>query len=62
MPSGIDVFRERREAAEQLHTQVQEISALLDHVRQQVNALALNDELRAVLRQEQDWLTWRIVR
>jgi hypothetical protein len=57
MPSAIDVFREQREAAEQLHTQVQEISALLDHVRQQVNALALNEDLRAVLRQEQDWLT-----
>jgi hypothetical protein len=57
MPSAIDVFREQREAAEQLHTQVQEISALLDHMRQQVNALALNEDLRTVLRQEQDWLT-----
>ena len=34
-----------------------EISALLDHVRQQVSAIALNDHLRAMLRQEQDWLT-----
>jgi hypothetical protein len=57
MPSAIDVFREQRETAEQLHARVQEISALLDHVRQQVNALALNDDLRAMLRQEQDWLT-----
>jgi hypothetical protein len=57
MPSAIDVFREQREVAEQLHTRVQEISVLLDHVRQQVNALALNDDLRTMLRQEQDWLT-----
>jgi hypothetical protein len=57
MPSAIDVFREQREAAEQLHTCVQEISTLLDHVRQQVNVLALNDDLRNMLRQEQDWLT-----
>jgi hypothetical protein len=57
MPRAIDVFREQREAAEQLHTRVQEISALLDQVRQQVNALALNEDLRAALREEQDWLT-----
>ena len=33
MPSAIDVFREQREAAEQLHGSVQEISALLDKLR-----------------------------
>lgn len=57
MPSAIDAFREQREAAEQLHTRAQEISVLLDQVRQQVNALALNEDLRIMLRQEQDWLT-----
>jgi C4-dicarboxylate-specific signal transduction histidine kinase len=57
MPSAIDVFREQREAAEQLHARMQEISALLDQLRQQVNALALSDDLRSMLRQEQDWLT-----
>jgi hypothetical protein len=57
MPSAIDVFREQREAAKQLHEGVHEISALLDQVRHQVNSLALNDDLRAMLRQEQDWLT-----
>ena len=56
MPSAIDVFREQREASEQLHGRLQEISALLDQLRHQVNSLALNDDLRAVLRQEQDWL------
>ena len=57
MPSAIDVFREQREAAEQLHGRVQEIAALLGQVRQQVTALALNEDLRAVLREERDWLT-----
>jgi hypothetical protein len=57
MPSAIDVFREQREAAEQLHGRVQEISALLEKVRQQVSALALNEDLRTMLRQEQEWLT-----
>jgi len=57
MPSAIDVFREQREAAEQLHEQLVELSALLGRVRQQVNALALNEDLRTVLREEQEWLT-----
>lgn len=54
MPS---VFREQREAAEQLHTRMQEISVLLEQLRQQVNAVALNEDLRSVLRQEQTWLS-----
>jgi hypothetical protein len=36
---------------------VEEIEVLLRQVRQQVNALALNEDLRAVLRDEQGWLT-----
>lgn len=51
------MFREQREAAERLHARLQEISTLLGQVRQQVNALALNEALRTVLREEQDWLT-----
>jgi hypothetical protein len=57
MPSAIDVFRAQRQAAEQLHNRLQEIAALLGQVRQQVNSLTLNDDLRAMLRDEQDWLT-----
>jgi hypothetical protein len=57
MLSAIDVFREQREAAAQLHSRLQEIAVLLGQIRQQVNALALNDDLRAVLLDEQDWLT-----
>lgn len=57
MSSAIDVFREQREAADEIHGRLQEIAALLGQVRQQVNALALNQELKTVLRDEQDWLT-----
>jgi hypothetical protein len=56
MSSAIDVFREQREAADQVHARLTEISVLLDQLRHQINALAINDELRAVLRHEQSWL------
>ena len=56
MSSAIEVFREQREAADQVHARLTEISALLNQLRHQINGLALNDELRAVLRQEQRWL------
>jgi hypothetical protein len=36
MPSAIDVFREQREAAEQLHGRLQEIAALLAALRSRV--------------------------
>jgi hypothetical protein len=32
------------------------VQTVLDQLRQQVNALALNEDLHAMLRQEQDWL------
>lgn len=57
MASAIDVFREQREAADQVHERLTEISQLLGELRQQVNALALSEDLRKVLRDEQDWLT-----
>jgi len=57
MPSAIDVFREQREAADQVHERLTEISQLVGQLRQQVNALAMNEELRKVLREERDWLT-----
>lgn len=56
MSSAIDVFREQREAADQIHARVTEISEVLDRVRNQVNALVKDDELRAVLRKEESWL------
>jgi len=56
MSSAIDVFREQREAADQVHARLTEISTTLDRVRHQVYALVKDDELRAVLRQEESWL------
>jgi hypothetical protein len=50
------VFREQREAADQVHARLGDISTLLGELRQQVNGLSLNQELRAVLREEQGWL------
>jgi hypothetical protein len=56
MSSAIDVFREQREAADQVHARLTDISSLLWQLRQEFNALALNEELRTVLQQEQNWL------
>ena len=56
MSSAIDVFREQKEAADQLHARLTEISTTLDRVRHQVYALVKDGELRAVLRQEESWL------
>jgi hypothetical protein len=56
MSSAIDVFREQREAADQVHARLTEILVLLAQLRHQINALAINDELRAVLRHEQSCL------
>ena len=57
MASAMDVFREQREAADQVHERLTEISQLVGQLRQQVNALAMNEDLRNVLREERDWLT-----
>jgi hypothetical protein len=56
MPSAIDVLREQREAADQVHERLTEISQLVGQLREQVNALAMNEELRKVLPEEHDWL------
>jgi hypothetical protein len=56
MSNAIDVFREQRQAADQVHARLTDISTLLWQLRQEVAALALNQDLRAVLQQEQSWL------
>jgi hypothetical protein len=56
MTSAIDVFREQREAADQVQERLTEISQLVGQLNRQVNALAMNEDLRKVLREEQDWL------
>jgi hypothetical protein len=53
MPNALDVFREQREAAELVYARVHEASNLLGGVRQQVDGLARNDELRELLKQGQ---------
>lgn len=57
MPNALDVFREQREAAGLVYARVRELSELLSKVYEQVDGLARNDELRALLRDEQRWLT-----
>jgi hypothetical protein len=57
MPNAIDAFRAQREAAEAVYEQLQEISAALTVVRTQVDAVAGNAELRALLQREEAWLT-----
>lgn len=57
MPNAIDTFRAQREAADAVHERLQEISGLLKLVRTQVDAVAGNAELRAILQQEEAWLS-----
>ena len=56
MESALDMFRAQREAADQLHARLTEVAQLLDHLRSEVDAVAGNAELRAVLRDEHSWL------
>jgi hypothetical protein len=57
MPNAIDMFRAQREAADAVHERLQEIAAMLAAVRAEVDALAGNAELRAVLKREEAWLS-----
>lgn len=57
MPNAIDMFRAQRDAADAVHERLQEIAGLLTHVRTQVDAIAGNAELRAVLQREEAWLS-----
>lgn len=56
MPTALDTFRAQREAADGVYARLTEVSQLLHHLRGQADALARNDELRAVLQREQSWL------
>jgi hypothetical protein len=56
MPNAIDAFRAQREAAEAVYERLQEISAVLAQVGQEVDAVAGNAELRALLQREEAWL------
>jgi hypothetical protein len=56
MESALDTFRAQREAAEQVHARLTEVAQLLEQLTRQVDAVAGNADLRAVLRDERDWL------
>jgi hypothetical protein len=56
MQSALDTFRAQREAADQVHNRLTEVAQLLEQLTKQVDAVANNAELRAVLRAEHDWL------
>jgi hypothetical protein len=56
MPNALDTFRAQREVADQLHARLTEVAVLLDNLRTQVEAIAGNPDLRAVLREEQTLL------
>lgn len=57
MPNAIDLFRAQREAADAVYERLQETSALLAQVRKEVDLLAGNPDLRAVLQREEAWLS-----
>jgi hypothetical protein len=57
MPNAIDTFRAHREAVEQVHARLLEVSRLLTQLSTQAATLAADKELRAVLQEEQRWLT-----
>ena len=56
MPNAIEMFREQRDAADRVHQRLVEVSRLLSELKNQANALATDKDLRAALREEQDWL------
>jgi hypothetical protein len=56
MPNALDVFREQQKAAGLVYERVRQVSELLAGVRQQVDALVRNDELRELFNSERRWL------
>jgi hypothetical protein len=56
MSGALDAFRAQREAAEQVHARLVEVSRLLEQLRRQADAIARDADLRAALRDEQDRL------
>jgi hypothetical protein len=56
MQTALDAFRAQREAADQVHIRLTEVAQLLEQLTKQVDAVAGNADLRAVLRDERDWL------
>ena len=57
MSTAIDTFRAQKEAADAVYTRLQDVSELLKQVRKEVDAVASNDQLHAVLHREETWLS-----
>jgi hypothetical protein len=56
MANALDAFRAQREAVDQMHARLGEVSDLLARLRVQVDGLALHQDLKDTLRDEQMWL------
>ena len=56
MQSALDAFRAQRAAADHVHARLTEVAQLLEQLTRQVDAVAGNADLRAVLRDERGWL------
>ena len=56
MQSALDTFRAQREAVDQVRARLMEVTELLEQLTREVDAVAGNAELRAVLRDEHNWL------
>jgi hypothetical protein len=56
MANALDAFRAQREAVDQMHARLGEVSDLLERLRVQVDGLALHKDLKETLRDEQMWL------
>jgi hypothetical protein len=56
MANALDAFRAQREAVDQMHARLGEVSDLLARLRVQVDGLALHKDLKDTLRDEQLWL------
>jgi hypothetical protein len=56
MPNALDMYRAQQTAANEVHAKLSEVSALVQQVRRDVDALAKSNDLRDLIRQEQSWL------
>ena len=57
MSSAIEAFRAQRDAAEQVHSRLKEVTELLRSAIGQMQAVVRDDEFRKLLSEEQMWLT-----
>jgi hypothetical protein len=56
MANALDAFRAHREAVDQMLARLGELSDRLERLRAQVDGLALHEEVKAALRDQQLWL------